>query len=461
MAKLVSDRTAGRIMALLERADLGRGRRGGGAARWAFVRCDSETAVGGTGALAECYPATILLPSADSTCPPEDGGAVLLTLLTDAGAAAEPTEGAVYSCLITGEVFADRAGTGPDAENGRCRAFGLAPAPAPEGDTIIKVRCATTANVSLSLLQAGSILDTITLDAGDLVLVKDQTTATQNGVYLIRTATAAVRASVADTGAKIAAAVVAVSQGFSHGDSIWMCATETVVLGSTNVVWRQVTKRGTGTDNRIARWDGTRDIQDSQVTIDDFGLVSSASGFQAVGVGYSAFLDGSGSLLVSSEVGNEYPGLTAGLGGSVLIDGDTGRLLIGAPITKICIPNSGFTAMLDGYTGTLGPGMAAHGGLIVDGGSGSFVGTGTSNSFTNTNSFSGTTTFTGTVSSQNATTFTPTTAATVPATVQGAPSQSANLTEWKNSGGTVLASVSAAGALTAASLNGTYDAGTW
>jgi hypothetical protein len=89
-------------------------------------------------------------------------------------------------------------------------------------------------------------------------------------------------------------------------------------------------------------------------------------------------------------------------------------------------------------TGTLAPGATATGGIITSLGSGSFVGTATSNAFTNTNSFSSTTTMTGSLLSQSAATFTPASAATSPATIQGAASQSAYLLPFKDSSGTLL-----------------------
>lgn len=129
MAKLVSDVTAGRILRLLTRAEAaGGGGRGHGGAKWGLVRCDSATAVGGTEVLDECYPATLLRPAADAAAPPEDLSAVLLTVLGSGGTATAPVAGALYACLLTGEVLADRTGSGSAAEAGRYRAFGLSPA---------------------------------------------------------------------------------------------------------------------------------------------------------------------------------------------------------------------------------------------------------------------------------------------------------------------------------------------
>jgi hypothetical protein len=54
-------------------------------------------------------------------------------------------------------------------------------------------------------------------------------------------------------------------------------------------------------------------------------------------------------------------------------------------------------------------------------------------------------TFIGNITSQNSGLFTPNSAATIPLAVQGAASQTANLQEWRNSAGTVVASISSIG----------------
>ena len=57
--------------------------------------------------------------------------------------------------------------------------------------TRIIAECATTANVNLTNgLEAGDSIDGVTLVAGDRVLVKDQSTATENGLYIAVSSTA-------------------------------------------------------------------------------------------------------------------------------------------------------------------------------------------------------------------------------------------------------------------------------
>jgi len=74
------------------------------------------------------------------------------------------------------------------------------------------VRCATTANITIATaLNAGDAIDGITLVAGDLVLVKDQTAPAENGVYVAGTTPA--RATAFDTYDEHAGVLVYVQAG--------------------------------------------------------------------------------------------------------------------------------------------------------------------------------------------------------------------------------------------------------
>lgn len=139
MPKVLSDATAMRLLHLLNKSGgpaPPTARAAGRYARWAFVRCDSATAVGGDDILDQCYPATILAPAADYAAPSEELAGVLLTVLTIGGESAVPIEGAVYGCVLTGEVVSDRT-TSNSRGNGRSRAFSvlIAGAPATTYDT--------------------------------------------------------------------------------------------------------------------------------------------------------------------------------------------------------------------------------------------------------------------------------------------------------------------------------------
>lgn len=106
--------------------------------------------------------------------------------------------------------------------------FVIAP-PGGATDTIWKAkiaRVATTANITISN-PASSFIDGVTVNSGDLVLVKDQTTSSQNGLYTFNGAGVAMtRTSDFDSMADMAGAVVRVSEGVSHMDTEWTCVND-------------------------------------------------------------------------------------------------------------------------------------------------------------------------------------------------------------------------------------------
>jgi hypothetical protein len=96
------------------------------------------------------------------------------------------------------------------------------------------VLCATTTNITLSGLQA---CDGVTPAAGDRVLVKSQTTASQNGIYLA-SATAWSRAPDADTWNELISAITFIETGSTLTGTAWYCTAQPGgTLGTTAVNW--------------------------------------------------------------------------------------------------------------------------------------------------------------------------------------------------------------------------------
>lgn len=107
--------------------------------------------------------------------------------------------------------------------------------------TIHPVRAASTANVA-NLASCSTTMDTsITLVAGDRVLLKDQSTATQNGVYVVGTvaggAAPLTRATDFDASAEVKPnTIVAVSAGTANANTLWALAISAApTIGSTNL----------------------------------------------------------------------------------------------------------------------------------------------------------------------------------------------------------------------------------
>lgn len=98
------------------------------------------------------------------------------------------------------------------------------------------VKCATTQNITLS---GNQTIDGYTTIAGDRVLVKSNTSAATNGIYIASTG-AWTRATDADTSAKVTTGMyVFVEQGTVNGGSAWVLTSTNVTLGSTSLTFAQ------------------------------------------------------------------------------------------------------------------------------------------------------------------------------------------------------------------------------
>lgn len=111
------------------------------------------------------------------------------------------------------------------------------------------VRAATTAPINLATdLEAGDTLDTnVTLVAGDRVLVKNQGTASENGIYVVQASGAAVRATDFDSNAEVTpGAFTFVEEGATNADSGWVLTTNgTINVGVTGLDWALFSVAGT------------------------------------------------------------------------------------------------------------------------------------------------------------------------------------------------------------------------
>ena len=104
------------------------------------------------------------------------------------------------------------------------------------------VRVATTANITLSGLQT---IDTVELSNGDRILVKAQTSASQNGVYVVGVG-AWSRATDANDSSKVTTGMtVPVEQGVANGGTIWLLTSPNpITLGSTALNFVQIGAAG-------------------------------------------------------------------------------------------------------------------------------------------------------------------------------------------------------------------------
>jgi len=161
------------------------------------------------------------------------------------------------------------------------------------------VHVATTTNLNLS--SPGGTIDGVTMVSGDRVLVKDQTTPSQNGIYVWNGAASAMtRASDADSTTKLnGGAFVFVEEGTIAATTGWVLQqpTGTYVLGTTALVWSQFSGAG-----QITAGPGLTKSGNTIALISPVAVGLGGTGLTTVGTG---FLKGNGSTL-------SYANLTSG-----------------------------------------------------------------------------------------------------------------------------------------------------
>jgi phage-related tail fiber protein len=98
------------------------------------------------------------------------------------------------------------------------------------------VRAATTANITLSGTQT---IDGVSVIAGDRVLVKDQSTASGNGVYVVA-AGAWSRAADSDSATELLGATYVVTEGTANADRVYLQTADNITVGTTSLAFIQV-----------------------------------------------------------------------------------------------------------------------------------------------------------------------------------------------------------------------------
>jgi hypothetical protein len=111
------------------------------------------------------------------------------------------------------------------------------------------VRAASTANIA-SLAAASTTMDGVTLVAGDRVLLKNQSTASQNGIYTVGTVAAGAAPLTRSGDFDVAGeaqpnVLVAVAEGTANADKVYALTTNApITLGTTNLTFAQTASGG-------------------------------------------------------------------------------------------------------------------------------------------------------------------------------------------------------------------------
>lgn len=170
------------------------------------------------------------------------------------------------------------------------------------------VRVATTENGALiAAFAAGQTIDGVVLGIGDRILIKDQNTAAENGIYVVQASGAPIRATDMDAWVDVPGAFVFVEQGSTNADTGWVCtADQGGILESTDITWTQFAGAGSYTAGNGLTLTGTEFSLTAPVSVPNGG-----TGLTALGT--------PNQVLGVNGVGNavEYKTVTAGTAVSV------------------------------------------------------------------------------------------------------------------------------------------------
>ncbi len=153
-----------------------------------------------------------------------------------------------------------------------------------QGDSLLwrkPVRAATTAAGTLATsFENGDTIDGVTLLTGDRILIKNQASATENGVYVVEAAGAPTRTDDYQAGDSAGSTIIPILEGTVNRASLYMCTNlpATSIIGTDNLTFSrsdisggiiEVSKGGTGlstlTANRFLVGNGTSTVDLTKV----------------------------------------------------------------------------------------------------------------------------------------------------------------------------------------------------
>jgi hypothetical protein len=141
--------------------------------------------------------------------------------------------------------------------------------------TRIVCRAASTANVVIaSALENGDVLDGVTLATGNRVLLKNQTTTSENGIYIVVATGSASRDPEFDVIGELAGQMVVIQEGTVNADLFFLCTTNTSAsLGTDPITFTIVTPQNVGTVTSVA----VADSGSSEFTVTGSPITSSGT----------------------------------------------------------------------------------------------------------------------------------------------------------------------------------------
>jgi hypothetical protein len=221
------------------------------------------------GAVTSAKIATGTIVNEDINASAEIAQSKISGLTTDLGNKLALAGGTMSGAIAMGTNKITGLGTPTDATDAATKAY--VDSAAQGIDWKASVRAATTAAVTLaSDLENGDTLDGVTLATGDRVLVKNQATGSQNGIYVVKVSGAPDRSTDCDTAAELTSNfAVFVEEGTVNADQGYVLTNDgAITVGTTDLTFTQFTGlgqivAGTGLD----KTGNTIDIDSTVVTL--------------------------------------------------------------------------------------------------------------------------------------------------------------------------------------------------
>lgn len=204
------------------------------------------------------------------------------------------------------------------------------------------VRVATIANITLSGTQT---IDGVSVAVGDRVLVKNQSTQSQNGIYVCASGAWA-RTDDANTATELTSAVVSVLEGTANTSTTYRQITTSITLGSSNIVWqvfgtlvpdadsstkgkmKLYTVTGTNTDGTITQALFKSEIDSLNTAVTNLGTSKSDNDVIILTGGAITAQNGKHYIGTSSTTINDFSSPTVGQGYTFYVS--RGNVAVGA-----------------------------------------------------------------------------------------------------------------------------------
>lgn len=155
----------------------------------------------------------------------------------------------------------------------------------------------TTAGTLATSFENGDTVDGVTLATGDRILIKNQTSGAENGIYTVNASGAPTRATDADSNTEVNPGMfVFVEEGTTNADSGWVLTNNgSITLGTTALTFVQFSGAGqitagngltkTGNQLDVQVDDSTIEIVGDTLQVKDGGITTDKIGSDAVDLG--------------------------------------------------------------------------------------------------------------------------------------------------------------------------------